>query len=115
MAQFIHARLAVQDTLEGGPGHLGVGLTGRGVLTDVGRDAVEGVEGHLPTPPARAAGVDEGLVDVEEHDDGLGHLGHVAPASSFGVRAIFYYPTWRNLVTARGTRTISSPAHQARA
>ena len=84
LAQLVAGWLPSQDAPEGGPGHLGIGLTGRGVRPDVGRNAVELVERHLPAPCTGASGVDQGLVHVEEYGDWLGHLGHVVTALARG-------------------------------
>jgi hypothetical protein len=44
--------LAAEDAAEGGPGHFGVGLARRAVLTDVGGNAVELLERRLPAAGA---------------------------------------------------------------
>jgi len=42
-AELVIARVATKHGVEGGAGHLRVGLTGRAVLADIGGDAVAGM------------------------------------------------------------------------
>src|SRR5665213_550788 len=81
LGEFVKARLTPEDGLEGRSSHLGVGFACRGVLADVGWNAVELLECRAPTPCPGTTGVDKRLVDIEEHDHWSCHLFDVSPSS----------------------------------
>ena len=68
--ELFEGRRAPDRRLERRASDEGVGLAGGRVRPDVGPHAVQALEGIGPASSARAAGVDEGSVDVEEGDDG---------------------------------------------
>ena len=72
-AELVGTRVPAEHTSERLGRHLRVGLTRRGVLADVGGDAVELLERGIPTPRPRPTRVDQRPVDVEQHNNGLRH------------------------------------------
>src|SRR5215210_8597549 len=80
LGELAGGRPAVHHGLERLRAHVRVGHAGVRELTDVGRDAVQLLEGLLPRDRARTARRDERSVDVEqEYARGIGHWLSICP------------------------------------
>src|SRR4051812_18688330 len=75
LVEFVDAWVSAEHTSEGLDRDLRIGFTGRGVLADVGRDAVQLLERGTPTPRTGPAGMDQRLVHIEQRHHRLRYHG----------------------------------------
>ena len=75
VVEFVGAWVSAEHASEGLDRYLRIGFTGRAVLADVGRDAVQLLERGPPTPRTGSAGMDQRLVHIEQHHHRLRYHG----------------------------------------